>query len=185
MREFLEDANAHRDDGYGRAQAHVRQQLPKRFYTQAEVVQDRWRLRRGARRQGAADAGMKRVVVPHDAVAQAMAEEWAAQGEFIDPMTMPMVRLVNSAVEAGDETVPALREEIVKYAGNDLLLYPRRYARKPGAPAGGNLGRRADQAGAAFRRQLPADHRYRAPAAAAGDAGAAGPGARGGAANCR
>jgi chaperone required for assembly of F1-ATPase len=41
----------------------------------------------------------------------------------IDPMTMPMTRLVNSAVEAGEEQSQALRDEIVKYAGNDLLLY--------------------------------------------------------------
>ena len=38
-------------------------------------------------------------------------------------MTMPMTRLVNSAVEAGEDRAPALRDEIVKYAGNDLLLY--------------------------------------------------------------
>ena len=31
MREFLDDAHAHRDDGYGRAQKHVRRELPKRF----------------------------------------------------------------------------------------------------------------------------------------------------------
>jgi chaperone required for assembly of F1-ATPase len=66
---------------------------------------------------------MKQVVVPTAEVAEAMAAEWSAQGEFIDPQTMPLVRLVNSAVEAGDESRPALRAEIVKYAGNDLLLY--------------------------------------------------------------
>jgi chaperone required for assembly of F1-ATPase len=52
-----------------------------------------------------------------------MAAEWSAQSEFIDPETMPLVRLVNSAVEAGDESIAALRDEIVKYAGNDMLLY--------------------------------------------------------------
>ena len=37
MREFLEDANEHREDGYGRAQAHAKQELPKRFYKEAGV----------------------------------------------------------------------------------------------------------------------------------------------------
>ena len=37
MREFLDDAHAHRDDGYGRAQAHVKRDLPKRFYKVAAV----------------------------------------------------------------------------------------------------------------------------------------------------
>jgi chaperone required for assembly of F1-ATPase len=36
---------------------------------------------------------------------------------------MPLTRIVNSAVEAGDDAIPGLRAEIVRYAGNDLLLY--------------------------------------------------------------
>src|SRR5690606_38072124 len=52
-----------------------------------------------------------------------MRHEWEAQGEFIDPDTMPHVKLVNSAVEAGEEAQAAFVEEVIKYAGNDLLLY--------------------------------------------------------------
>jgi chaperone required for assembly of F1-ATPase len=123
MRDFLEDADKHREDGYGRAQAHAKPQLPKRFYKDVGVTETEGGFAVGLDGRVPRTPGMKHVVVPSAAVAQAMAEEWAAQGEFIDPMTMPMVRLVNSAVEAGDEATPALREEIVKYAGNDLLLY--------------------------------------------------------------
>jgi chaperone required for assembly of F1-ATPase len=123
MREFLEDAESHREDGYGRAQAHAKQQLPKRFYKTAEVTAMDGGYAVGLDGRVPRTPGMKHVVVPSRAVAQAMADEWAAQGEFIDPQTMPMVRLVNSAVEAGETAMPALRAEIVKYAGNDLLLY--------------------------------------------------------------
>ncbi|MDB5472741.1 MAG: ATPase [Devosia sp.] len=63
------------------------------------------------------------VMVPAAAIATAMAGEWAAQGEFIDPATMPMVRLINSAVESGEEMIPEFRAEIVKFVGSDLLLY--------------------------------------------------------------
>jgi chaperone required for assembly of F1-ATPase len=38
-------------------------------------------------------------------------------------MTMPMVRLINAALESGEEKLPAMRDEVVKYAGNDLMLY--------------------------------------------------------------
>ena len=31
MRDFLEDALDHRDDGYGRAQKHLQRELPRRF----------------------------------------------------------------------------------------------------------------------------------------------------------
>lgn len=123
MRDFLEDADKHRDDGYGRAQHHAKQELPKRFYKEVGV---------GTAGDGFAvtldgksprTPGMKPVVVPSEALAKAMAIEWAAQREFIDPGAMPIVRLINSAIESGEDRNQAFRDEIVKYAGNDLLLY--------------------------------------------------------------
>jgi chaperone required for assembly of F1-ATPase len=123
MREFLEDAHQHRDDGYGRAQAHVKRELPKRFYKDATVQPVEGGFAVALDGRVPKTPGMKQVIVPLQSIAEAMAAEWAAQDKEIDPMTMPMTRLVNSAVEAGEETVPALRDEIVKYAGNDLLLY--------------------------------------------------------------
>ncbi|HEX4298909.1 MAG TPA: ATP12 family protein [Devosia sp.] len=123
MREFLEDAEGHRDDGYGRAQAHAKRQLPKRFYAEAAVKAVEGGYAVGLDGRVPKTPGMKPVVVPSEAVAQAMAAEWAAQAELIDPQTMPLTRIVNSAVEAGDDAIPGLRAEIVRYAGNDLLLY--------------------------------------------------------------
>ncbi|MEP7240692.1 MAG: ATP12 family protein [Devosia sp.] len=123
MREFLDVAHAHRDDGYGRAQAHVRRELPKRFYKEAAVQPAEGGFAVGLDGRVPRTPGMKPVIVPHEALAAAMAAEWAAQAEFIDPQTMPLVRIVNSAVEAGEDSVPERRAEIVKYAGNDLLLY--------------------------------------------------------------
>lgn len=123
MREFIEDAHEHREDGYGRAQAHAKQQLPKRFYKEVgtKPVDGGYAVTLDGK--SPRTPGMKVVIAPLLPIAEAMATEWAAQGELIDPQTMPMVRLVNSAVEAGAESMPALRAEIVKYAGNDLLLY--------------------------------------------------------------
>lgn len=123
MREFLDDAHAHRDDGYGRAQAHVKQELPRRFYKTAAVKQVDGGFAVGLDDRVPKTPGMKQVVVPSADIALALAVEWGAQGEFINPETMPLVRLVNSAIEAGEEAMPALRDEIVSYASNDLLLY--------------------------------------------------------------
>ena len=123
MRDFLDDAHVHREDGYGRAQAHARRDLPKRFYKDATVVAVDGGFAAALDGRVPKTPGAKPVVVPLAAIAEEMAREWSAQGAVIDPMTMPMVRLVNSAVEAGTDSLPALRAEIVKYAGNDLLLY--------------------------------------------------------------
>jgi chaperone required for assembly of F1-ATPase len=123
MREFLEDAHQHRDDGYGRAQAHVRRELPKRFYKDAAVTPTDGGFAVALDGRIPRTPGMKHVIVPSEAIASAMAAEWAAQGEFIDPETMPLVRLVNAAVEAGKDSLPALRAELLKYMSSDLLLY--------------------------------------------------------------
>ena len=123
MREFLEDAFAHREDGYGRAQHLNKVELPRRFYKDVGVAETAGGLAVTLDGKSPRTPGQTPVVVPQHALAQAMAEEWAAQGTHIDPATMPIVRLVNSAIEAGEERLADLRAEIVKYAGNDLLLY--------------------------------------------------------------
>ncbi len=123
MRDFLEDAAKHMDDGYGRAQKHARQELPRRFYKDVGVgvVAGGFAVTLDGR--SPRTPGQKPVVVPSEQLASAMAAEWATQREVIDPKTMPLVRLVNAAIEAGEERAQALRDEVVKYAGNDLLLY--------------------------------------------------------------
>lgn len=123
MREFLDDAHQHRDDGYGRAQALDRREMPKRFYKEVGVkaVDTGFAVTLDGRVPKT--PGSKQVIVPNQAIALALAEEWAAQGAFIDAQVMPLTRLVNSAVEAGEDSLVPLRAEIVKYAANDLLLY--------------------------------------------------------------
>lgn len=124
MRDQLEGAFKHQDDGYGRAQHLNRVELPKRFYKSVDVVRDESGYSVTLDGRQVKTPGKKiPVVVQSLELAQAMAGEWAAQGEFIDPASMPMVRLINSAVESGEEMAPAFRAEIGKFAGNDLLLY--------------------------------------------------------------
>ena len=130
MREFIDEAHNHRDDGIGRAQAAAKRELPKRFYKAVGIGSAPGGFAVTLDGKTPRTPGQKPVVVPHQPLAEAMAEEWAAQSEFIDPRTMPTVRLVNSAVEAGEERHEALRAEIVKYAGNDLLLYRADYPRE-------------------------------------------------------
>ena len=124
MRDQLEDAHKHMDDGYGRAQHLNKIELPKRFYKEVDVarVDDGYAVTLDGR-QVRTPGHKIPVIVPALSIAQTMAAEWAAQGEFIDPATMPMVRLINSAVESGEERIPEFRAEIGKFAAGDLLLY--------------------------------------------------------------
>lgn len=124
MRDQLDDIQKHINDGYGRAQHLNRVELPKRFYKEvaAGAVEGGFVVTLDGR-QVRTPGHKLPVIVPAAAIATAMAEEWAAQGEFIDPATMPMVRLINSAIESGETMIPAFREEVIKFAGGDLLLY--------------------------------------------------------------
>jgi chaperone required for assembly of F1-ATPase len=130
MREFLEDALSHSDDGLGRAQKPARADLPKRFYkaTGVGVVDGGFTVTLDGR--ATRTPGRVPVVVPVAGIATIMAEQWAAQGDVIDAETMPMVRLVNAALESGADAAPPFRAEIVKYAGSDLLLYRADTARE-------------------------------------------------------
>lgn len=124
MRDQLEDAQKHIDDGYGRAQVLDKVELPKRFYKDVGVAPvDGGFVVTLDGRQVRTPGHKIPVIVPAAAIATAMAEEWAAQGKFIDPGTMPTVRLVNSAVESGETMIPAFRDEVIKFAAGDMLLY--------------------------------------------------------------
>jgi chaperone required for assembly of F1-ATPase len=63
------------------------------------------------------------LVAPTREIAEAMAAEWAAQNENIDPLTMPLTRFANSVVDAVADRVGAVADDIAKYLGTDLLFY--------------------------------------------------------------
>jgi chaperone required for assembly of F1-ATPase len=56
-------------------------------------------------------------------VADALAAEWEAQGERLDPAAMPLTRIVNAALDRVAGEMQGVRAEIVKYAGSDLICY--------------------------------------------------------------
>lgn len=56
-------------------------------------------------------------------VAEAVAAEWNAQGETIKPLSMPLTRLLNSAIDGVAGAVPAVQADVAKIAAGDLVLY--------------------------------------------------------------
>jgi chaperone required for assembly of F1-ATPase len=56
-------------------------------------------------------------------LAQAIAAEWDAQGERIDPAAMPLTRLANTIIDGVAPNPGPVAEEIAKYLGSDLLCY--------------------------------------------------------------
>ena len=61
--------------------------------------------------------------VPTRALAEAIAEEWRAQGETIDPRRLPLTRLASIALDLVAPRREAAVVEVAKYAGTDLVCY--------------------------------------------------------------
>lgn len=64
------------------------------------------------------------VVLPTETSARLVADEWAAQGEFLDPATMPAQRLAATAIDRVSQAREAVADEIAAYTGSDSLCYP-------------------------------------------------------------
>jgi len=65
----------------------------------------------------------RQVVAPTPDIADAIAAEWDAQKEIIDPLTMPLTRFANSVVDAVVDRVDPVAEDVAKFFGSDLLFY--------------------------------------------------------------
>jgi chaperone required for assembly of F1-ATPase len=96
---------------------------PRRFYKLVEVVADEDGL--GVRLDGRSTRTPKgaRQVLPTEALARMVADEWAAQGEVIELSGMHATRLANTALEAIPAAREATADSLAQYAGSDLLCY--------------------------------------------------------------
>lgn len=63
------------------------------------------------------------LIVPTRALAEAIAAEWDAQTDAIDPNAMPLTRAANSAVEKVTPQFAAVADMLAGYAETDLLSY--------------------------------------------------------------
>ena len=61
--------------------------------------------------------------VPTEALARAIAAEWAAQEGELRPALMPMTRMANTAIDRVAVAMPEVVAEIAGYGGSDLLCY--------------------------------------------------------------
>ena len=105
------------------ARRNMRPQLRKRFYKTVTVepqgggyavLLDGRPVKTPARRTLAA---------PTPALAQALADEWEAQREVVDPAAMPLTRLANSIIDGVADKPDAVKAEVAKFLGSDLVCY--------------------------------------------------------------
>jgi len=110
-------------DPVAAAQQAMRNPLPARFYKEAGVIERDGLFHVALDGKTARTPARKPLAVTSRPVAEALAAEWQAQSERIDPAQMPLTRLVNSALDGVEDQQEAVRAEIVRYAGSDALCY--------------------------------------------------------------
>jgi chaperone required for assembly of F1-ATPase len=100
-----------------------RRVLPKRFYKAASVDERDGGFAVLLDGRPMRTPKQMPLVLPTRASAQLVAAEWQAQGDEINPASMPVTRLVNSALDGVADHLDETLADIVRYAGSDLLCY--------------------------------------------------------------
>jgi chaperone required for assembly of F1-ATPase len=95
----------------------------KRFYAAADVAESEAGFTITLDGKPIRTPSGRVVAVPVRPLAEAIAAEWQAQGETIDPLTMPLTRFANSVVEGVIDRADLVRDDIAKYLQSDLLFY--------------------------------------------------------------
>lgn len=63
------------------------------------------------------------LALPSEALAQAVAAEWRAQGETVDPGAMPLTGLANAAIDHVAPNRAGFAADVARYGETDLLCY--------------------------------------------------------------
>lgn len=97
--------------------------MSKKFYQSAEVAETNNAYAIELDGRPVKTPAGKPLAIPSKDLAQAMADEWQAQGDVIDPHSMPVTGLVNTSLDRTGTERPAMTEAVLRFAETDLLCY--------------------------------------------------------------
>ncbi len=126
----------------------------KRFYKEAKAVEtgSGWHIQLDGRPVRTPARAL--LALPTHALGEAVAQEWAAQGEEIDPASMPMTGIANAALDHVMPDPAAFAAPVIAYGESDLLCYradaPAPLVARQEAAWGPLLGWAQDHYGATF-----------------------------------
>jgi chaperone required for assembly of F1-ATPase len=101
----------------------MRRPLRQRFYQQAHVGEGEGGFPVLLDGRPVKTPARRALAAPTLALAQALAAEWNAQDEFIDPAQMPLTRLANSIIDGVLDAPGPVMAEVEKYLASDLVFY--------------------------------------------------------------
>ncbi|NKB52733.1 MAG: ATPase [Rhizobiaceae bacterium] len=98
-------------------------QLPKRFYKDVVVAEEDGLHVVKLDERPVKTPGKSPLGSTSAEIARTMAAEWRDQIDVIDPLTMPVTRLVNTAIDGVASDLQVVQEDIVRFASSDMLCY--------------------------------------------------------------
>ncbi|MGF7157901.1 ATP12 family chaperone protein [Bartonella heixiaziensis] len=125
MREILHhfDRPLSKNNSIQKAQNLSRQSLPKRFYKEVKIaceeggfslLLDGYPVKTPARRP---------FLVPKEACAVLVAQEFESQKQVIDPVKMPITRLVNTVIDGVADDMQVIFEDLLRFVACDMIFY--------------------------------------------------------------
>lgn len=127
MRDILNDLESGRllsdPDPIRRAQLQMRTPLPKRFYKAVAVEAGEGGFVVKLDGKAVKTPGRALLILPTERAAQLVADEFAAQGDVLDLASMPVYRLVNTAIDGVAKDPQVVLEDILRFSSSDLLCY--------------------------------------------------------------
>ncbi|MDW6023738.1 ATP12 family protein [Mesorhizobium sp. BAC0120] len=127
MRELLTDLEAGRQlsdpDPVRRAQNQMKSAAARRFYKTVTVEREGDGFSVLLDGRVVKTPSGNAVILPTEKAARLVAEEFDSQGDRIDPLTMPVTRLVNTAIDGVAADTQAVLEDILRFSSSDLVCY--------------------------------------------------------------
>jgi chaperone required for assembly of F1-ATPase len=121
MRDLFETSTG--NDPIAAARRGARPALRRRFYDQAAVEHAGAEYRITLDGKPVRTPAGRALAAPELALAEAIAAEWQAQRDVIDPAQMPLTRLANAIIDGVTDSPVAVAADIEKYLAFDLLFY--------------------------------------------------------------
>jgi len=112
-----------RRDPMEAARRGARRVLPRRFWREVGITERQGGFTVVLDGKIARTPARYELAAPIRQLCEALAAEWRALDQEIDPARMPLTRLVGAAIDAVSLAPWRVAAEIVKYAGSDLLCY--------------------------------------------------------------
>ena len=127
MRDLLNDFDASRNlsdpDPVRRAQIQMKAPVVRRFYKTVSVAKGNTGYVVQLDGKPARTPARALLELPTEGSARLVADKFDAQAEMLDLVTMPIMRLANTAIDGVARESDAVLEDILRFATSDLLCY--------------------------------------------------------------